>query len=126
MTGGANKGIVFNASDQQTLSTDSEGYFGNLTINNANGVALPDFNQQFVIDSTLTLSQGVLDIGPALFVISENGKIVNSSGVGDSFTDFDGTTQIQTNSSIIDFSVGNATLVSLNVIKSSFSSESER
>ncbi len=103
LTGGTSKGIIFNSTDQQTLSTDSEGFFGNLTINNPSGVALPDFNQQFTIDSTLTLSQGIFDIGPALLIIEENGKIVNSSGEGDSFDDFGENAQIQTNSSIIDF-----------------------
>lgn len=103
LTGGTNKGIVFNGSDQQTLSTDSEGYFGNLTIDNSNGVALPDINQQFYIDSTLTLNQGILDIGPALITLTENGRIVNSIGEGDTFDDFSENAQIQTNSSIIDF-----------------------
>lgn len=105
LTGGINKGIVFNSTSQQILTTDSEGQFGNITIDNSSGVSLPDFNQQFTIDSTLTLSQGILDIGPALLIFAENGKILNSLGEGNSFDDFSESVQIQTNSSIIDFGV---------------------
>lgn len=108
LTGGVSKGIVFNSTSQQTLSTDSEGSFGNVTLNNPSGVSLPDFNQQFTVDSTLTLVQGILDIGPALLIFGENGKILNNFGQGDSFDDFSEAVQIQTNSSIIDFGVQKA------------------
>ncbi|MEM9338924.1 MAG: T9SS type A sorting domain-containing protein [Bacteroidota bacterium] len=100
----ANGGIrMSGTSGSQVLVTSSKGIFGNLTINNTNGVAVPDFNQTFLINRTLTLADGILDIGPALLEIANNGDIVNGAGSNANFSDFSETNQIQTNSSIIDF-----------------------
>ncbi len=99
-----NSGIrMSGTSGSQTLVTNSTGVFGNVTINNASGVAVPDFNQTFEVHNTLTLAAGILDIGPALLSIKSNGDIVNASGSNANFSDFSETNQIQTNSSIIDF-----------------------
>ncbi|UXX79058.1 T9SS type A sorting domain-containing protein [Reichenbachiella carrageenanivorans] len=99
-----NGGIIFErTNDAQVLSTSAEGIFGNLTINNVNGVALPDANQDFQITNNLTLNAGVFDIGPALLLITSTGTITNGTGNGSSLNNFGEANQIQTNSSIIDF-----------------------
>ncbi|SHJ45537.1 Por secretion system C-terminal sorting domain-containing protein [Reichenbachiella agariperforans] len=97
-------GIRFKRTNsEQTLSTSGEGVFGNLTISNENGVALPDANQDFQINNNLTLDEGIFDIGPALLLFTSTGTITNGEGNGASLLDFGEQNQIQTNSSIIDF-----------------------
>ncbi|WP_420580931.1 T9SS type A sorting domain-containing protein [Reichenbachiella sp.] len=97
-------GIRFKrTSGEQILSTAAEGIFGNLTINNSDGVSLPDANQEFQINNNLTLEQGILDIGPALLLFTSTGSITNADGLGSELTHFGEENQIQTNSSIIDF-----------------------
>jgi len=102
-------GVLFNGSSQQLLKTDGNAVFGNIIIDNASGVALPDVSQEFRLNNRLVLDNGVIDIGPALFVFSPNSEIVGdaaSEGVfGSEFANFSETNQIQTNSSIIDFGV---------------------
>ena len=102
-------GIIFSGSSQQLLKTDGNAVFGNVIIDNASGVALPDVSQEFRINNRLVLDNGVIDIGPALFIFSPSAEIVGdaaSEGVyGSEFTNFSETNQIQTNSSIIDFGV---------------------
>ncbi|MEP2024016.1 MAG: T9SS type A sorting domain-containing protein [Reichenbachiella sp.] len=97
-------GIRFNRTNgEQVLSTAAEGVFGNLTINNNDGVSLPDANQEFQIVNNLTLEEGILDIGPALLLFTSTGTITNGDGNGSELTHFGEENQIQTNSSIIDF-----------------------
>lgn len=99
-----NAGIRFKrTSGEQVLSTSAEGVFGNLTINNNDGVALPDANQEFQINNNLTLEAGILDIGPALLLFTSTGTITNGDGNGSELSHFGEENQIQTNSSIIDF-----------------------
>lgn len=102
-------GIIFSGSAQQVLKTNATGIFGNLNINNVSGVALPDVSQEFRINNRLVLDEGVIDIGPALFVFSAAAEIVGdaaSEGIyGSEFVNFSESNQIQTNSSIIDFGV---------------------
>lgn len=102
-------GIIFNASAQQILKTDGSGIFGNLIIDNASGVSLPDVSQEFRINKRLVLDNGVIDIGPALLVFSAAAEVVGdavSEGVyASEFANFTESNQIQTNSSIIDFGV---------------------
>lgn len=106
-TSGSNQvkaGIRFKrTTGEQVLSTSAEGIFGNLTINNTDGVSLPDANQEFQIINNLTLEQGILDIGPALLLFTSTGTITNADGNGSELTHFGEENQIQTNSSIIDF-----------------------
>lgn len=101
-----NGGVVFKrSSSEQFLSTSGSGVFGNITIDNNNGVSLPDANQDFEINNQMTLSDGVLDIGPALMLFTSNATITNGLGSGTNVSDFGEDNQIQTNSSIIDFGV---------------------
>ena len=102
-------GIIFNASSQQILQTNDSGTFGNLIIDNSGGVALPDVKQDFRVNNTLALDEGVLDIGPALLVLGTSAEIVGDAAsegsYGSEFSNFSDANQIQTNSSIIDFGV---------------------
>ncbi|UXP31119.1 T9SS type A sorting domain-containing protein [Reichenbachiella agarivorans] len=99
-----NGGVIFNRTiGSQVLSTSNVGVFGNLTIDNSDGVALPDANQEFNINNNLTLSEGVLDIGPALLLLTSSATITNGNGEGSALSHFGEENQIQTNSSIIDF-----------------------
>ena len=102
-------GILFNGSSQQQLSTSGTGTFGNLIIDNTNGVAVPDVSQDYQVNNRLTLDEGVFDIGPALLVIGTSGEIqgdaASEGSYGSAFADFSESNQIQTNSSIIDFGV---------------------
>ncbi|WKN46060.1 T9SS type A sorting domain-containing protein [Tunicatimonas pelagia] len=95
-TGG--EGIVFAGSSQQqiTRSVPGSSTFGKLTINNSNGIRIPDNNgYNFTIDNTLRLSLGVFDIGSSLLTITADATIeeVNTFGA---------TNMIQTNSSFTD------------------------
>ncbi len=92
------EGIVFAGSSQQeiTRSVSGNSAFGKLTINNSNGVRIPDNNgYNFTIDNSLRLSAGVFDIGSSLLTITANATIeeVNTFGAAN---------MIQTNSSFTD------------------------
>jgi hypothetical protein len=101
-----NAGIRFNGTDgQQILTTDSDGIFGNVSIDNADGVSTPDLGQEFRVNNQMTLTTGILDIGPALLIFGPTAELTNGIDAGTDLADFSETNQIQSNSSIIDFGV---------------------
>ncbi|MEQ8550822.1 MAG: T9SS type A sorting domain-containing protein [Cyclobacteriaceae bacterium] len=101
-----NAGIRFNRTNgQQILTTGGNGIFGNIAVDNAAGVSTPDLGQEFRVNNQMTLSTGILDIGPALLVFSPNAELTNALDAGTNLSDFSETNQIQSNSSIIDFGV---------------------
>lgn len=95
---GGGRGVIFEGTSQQILSRTTVGTstLGIVTINNPNGVVIPDGNgYNFNISTGLRLEQGVFDIGSALLTLQTNANIeeVNLFGV---------TNMIQTNSSFTD------------------------
>jgi hypothetical protein len=95
-TGG--EGLLFEGSAQQQLrrSASGTGTIGILTINNSNGVVIPDGNgYNFDITGGLRLSRGVFDIGGSLLSLGVNADIedVRAFGIGN---------MVQTNSSFTD------------------------
>ena len=92
------EGIVFAGSSQQqiTRTTSGTSTFGKLTINNSNGVRIPDNNgYNFTIDNALRLSAGIFDIGSSLLTITADASIEEVNPFGAS-------NMIQTNSSFTD------------------------
>ncbi|MEM8568271.1 MAG: T9SS type A sorting domain-containing protein [Bacteroidota bacterium] len=99
-TGG--NGIVFSGGTAQELrrSSAGTGTLGTITINNSNGVNIPDGNgYNFNIDGGLRLENGVFNVGGSeiLFGISAEITEVNTFGVNN---------MIRTNSSFTDGGVG--------------------
>jgi hypothetical protein len=91
-------GLVFAGSTQQqlfALRTDGVANLGTVTIDNLNGVIIPDQADKFTIDTELRLSRGVFDIGGSLLTLSANATIeeVNTFSVNN---------MVQTNSSFTD------------------------
>ncbi|NBC84048.1 MAG: HYR domain-containing protein [Bacteroidetes bacterium] len=74
--GGTGNGISLNGTSQQDLT--GEGSFGRLVINNTNGVYVPIGNQ-FFISNTLSLENGIFNIGKNLLEIGVNGTIEEAS-----------------------------------------------
>ena len=97
-TSSGGSGIVFAGSAKQWLSRSSSGTssLGTVTINNANGVEIPDGNgYDFDISGDLRLQSGVFNIGGSLVSVSSTGDIVAVSPFGIS-------NMVQTNSSFTD------------------------
>ncbi|MEM9857097.1 MAG: T9SS type A sorting domain-containing protein [Bacteroidota bacterium] len=99
-TGGT--GLVFAGGSAQELrrSGAGTGSLGVVTINNPNGVTIPDGNDyNFNINGGLRLSDGVFDVGGSEILLGINAEIeeVNSFGI---------TNMIRTNSSFTDGGVG--------------------
>ncbi len=94
----AGNGLVFAGGSAQELrrSAAGSGTLGVLTINNANGVTIPDGNgYDFNVDGGLRLENGVFNVGGSVIALGLNALItpVNSFGV---------TNMIRTNSSFTD------------------------
>ncbi len=97
-TSTSGSGLIFNGTAQQQLTRSAPGTatVGILTINNSNGVIIPDGNgYDFAISDNLRLQSGVFDVGGSLLSLGSSALItpVNSFSV---------TNMIQTNSSFTD------------------------
>jgi hypothetical protein len=92
-------GLVFGSTLQQqrlTRSVSGTGTLGIVTINNVNGVIIPDGNgYDFNISNNLRLQSGVFDIGGSLLFLQTSALITPVSA-------YSGTNLIQTNSSFTD------------------------
>lgn len=91
-------GLIFNGSIPQQLSgiSNTNVNLGTLTIDNIEGVEIPDgFGYQFTITANLRMSSGLLSVGSSLLTIGKQATItaVNS---------FSAANMIQTNSSFTD------------------------
>ncbi len=92
------RGIVFIGIKQQQLSvlrTSGLASLGTVTINNPNGVVVPDQADKITINTELRLENGVFDIGGSLLTLATNAEVeeVNLFSVNN---------MIQTNSSFTD------------------------
>ncbi len=97
-TSTSGQGLVFNGTTQQQLARSSMGVgsLGIVTINNVNGVVIPDgFGYDFSFSNHLRLQAGVFDIGGGLISLSASSLIVPVNS-------FSVTNMIQTNSSFMD------------------------
>ncbi|MEQ9117076.1 T9SS type A sorting domain-containing protein [Fulvivirga sp.] len=95
-------GLVFNGAANQELrrSTAGTGQVGVITIDNNNGVTIPDGNgYNFDISGGLRLDGGVFNIGGAYILFGTNASITP-------VTPFSVTNMIQTNSSFVDSGIG--------------------
>ncbi len=97
-TNSSGNGIVLNGSSAQTISRTVAGSstFATLTIDNLNGVSIPDASgYNFSVSRNLRLSEGVFNIGGNLLTIESNAVIeeVKTFGINN---------MIQTNSSFTD------------------------
>ncbi len=100
-TSNAGEGIklVGTAQQQITRSGSGSSTFGVLTINNLNGVIIPEGNgYDFTITESLRMAGGVFNIGSSLLTINESATIEEVSSFGN-------TNMIQTNSSFSDAGV---------------------
>ena len=91
-------GIVFSGASSQQLSRSASGTgtLGTITINNTNGIEIPDGNgYNFDITGDLRLESGVFNIGGALVSVASSGDIVEVNAFGL-------TNMVQTNSSFTD------------------------
>ncbi|NOS91059.1 MAG: T9SS type A sorting domain-containing protein [Cyclobacteriaceae bacterium] len=91
-------GIVFAGLTQQQLfarRTDGAASLGTITIDNPNGVIIPDLADKFTINTELRLSRGVLDIGGSLLTLSNTATI-------EEVNTFSFNNMVQTNSSFTD------------------------
>jgi hypothetical protein len=105
-TGGS--GIAMEATGaSQTVrrSTPGSSSFGVLTVNNGNGVRIPDNDYEFTLNNKLVLASGVFDIGGNLLIFSAAATDIENGLGNTSITDFSVSNMIQTNSSIKDFGV---------------------
>ncbi|MGB0521333.1 MAG: T9SS type A sorting domain-containing protein [Flammeovirgaceae bacterium] len=104
-TGG--EGIKMEGTTIQTIQRTSPGSsdFGVLTINNGNGVRIPDNDYEFTINNKLVLESGIFDIGGNLLIFSATATDIENGSGGTAVTDFSISNMIQTNSSIRDFGV---------------------
>jgi hypothetical protein len=93
--GSSGDGILFNGNEEQTLQ--GEGIFGKLSVNNINGVYVPEGNT-ITVDDTLKMTNGVFEIGKNLLVLKENAVIEQASPFSDH-------NMIQTNISFTDAGV---------------------
>jgi hypothetical protein len=101
LTATSGNGLIFSGSTQQQLTRNIAGTttLGIITINNANGVVIPDGNGfNFTINNGLRLQRGVWDIGSSLITLNTNANIAEVNP-------FSVTNMIQTNSSFTDFGV---------------------
>ncbi|WMN12887.1 T9SS type A sorting domain-containing protein [Marivirga salinae] len=97
-TSSGGNGIIFNGTTQQELrrSGQGTGTFGIVTINNPEGVQIPDGNDfSFIINNSLRLQGGVFDIGGNLLTLSASANIEEVSPFGIS-------NMVETNSSLSD------------------------
>ncbi|MFN9502172.1 MAG: T9SS type A sorting domain-containing protein [Chryseotalea sp.] len=100
-TSTSGNGLIFAGSTQQQLTRNIAGTttLGIVTINNTNGVVIPDGNGfNFTINNGLRMQRGVWDIGSSLLTL-------NSSALITAVNPFSVTNLIQTNSSFTDFGV---------------------
>lgn len=101
MTSTSGSGLIFNGTSEQSLtrSNAGTGFLGILTINNGDGVTVPDGNSyNFTIGTGLRLQNGVFDIGGNLLFLTSNATITP-------VTPYSITNMIQTNSSFTDLGV---------------------
>ncbi|MEM9297024.1 MAG: T9SS type A sorting domain-containing protein, partial [Bacteroidota bacterium] len=97
-TSSGGNGLVFSGGPNQELrrSSAGTGMLGTLTINNSNGVTIPDGNgYNFTIEDGLRLENGVFNVGGSVIALGVNALItpVNAFSVSN---------MIQTNSSFTD------------------------
>ncbi|MEQ9441603.1 MAG: T9SS type A sorting domain-containing protein [Cyclobacteriaceae bacterium] len=95
-SGGA--GIVLNGEVQQQITRSGSGTsaFGVLTINNSDGVIIPESNgYNFTVNNALRMGGGVFNIGSSLLTISE-------SAIIEEVSTFSANNMVQTNSSFTD------------------------
>ncbi|MEO7990452.1 MAG: T9SS type A sorting domain-containing protein, partial [Chryseolinea sp.] len=98
LTATSGNGLIFQGTGSQQLTRSSigTGTLGIVTIDNINGIVIPDGSgYDFVINTSLRLKQGVLDIGSSLLSLGASANIVEVNT-------FSATNMIQTNSSFTD------------------------
>ncbi len=101
-TGGAGDGLRFSGSAEQQLtrSGSGSGTIGILTLQNSNGVVIPEGNgYDFDIDGGLKMNGGVFNIGSSLVTLGENAVITSNAS-------FSVTNMVKTNSSFTDGGLG--------------------
>ena len=74
---GASNGITLTSTQKQFISGDGNGIFGNVTVNNANGVDLLDNS---TINGRLTLASGLLYVDDMLLTLGANANIGGTPG----------------------------------------------
>ncbi|MCG8309158.1 MAG: T9SS type A sorting domain-containing protein, partial [Cytophagales bacterium] len=101
-TGGAGDGLRFSGSAEQQLTRSSSGTgtIGMLTLQNSNGLVIPEGNgYDFDIDGGLKLNDGVFNIGSSAVTLGENAWISTTST-------YSLTNMVKTNSSFTDNGLG--------------------
>lgn len=101
-TGGAGDGLRFSgaASQQLTRTASGTSTLGIVTLQNANGVVIPEGNgYNFNIDGGLKMNSGIFNIGSSAVTVGENALITTSSS-------FSATNMVKTNSSFTDNGLG--------------------
>lgn len=94
--GGTGDGILMNGSQKQEMF--GNGTYGKLSLNNSEGVVIPEVGNNVYIDDALQLEKGVFDIGKNLLELDENAEIIEESA-------FSEDNMVQTNISFTDAGV---------------------
>ncbi len=103
-------GLVFNGASNQELrrSAAGTGQIGVITVDNSNGVTIPDGNgYNFDISGGLRLDGGVFNVGGAFILFGSNASITP-------VVPFSVNNMIQTNSSFVDSGIGKQFLAGFN------------